>query len=49
VDVFYVTDLTGAKITSDARREAIAKHLMDVLRPAKAQNAESMVSGTVSP
>ncbi len=31
VDVFYVTDLTGAKITSDSRRKAITKRLFAVL------------------
>jgi [protein-PII] uridylyltransferase len=39
VDVFYVTDLTGAKITSSARRDAVARRLMDVLRPAEAEKA----------
>ena len=38
VDVFYVTDLTGAKITSDVRREAIAGRLMEVLRPPAPEN-----------
>jgi [protein-PII] uridylyltransferase len=33
VDVFYVTDLTGAKITNDSRRAAIIRDLMQVLRP----------------
>ena len=46
VDVFYVTDLTGAKITDAARREAIQRRLLDVLRPASAEN---VVSGKVSP
>jgi [protein-PII] uridylyltransferase len=31
VDVFYVTDLTGAKITSAARRQTIRRTLMKVL------------------
>jgi [protein-PII] uridylyltransferase len=46
VDVFYVTDLTGAKITSDVRREAIASRLMEVLR---APASENIVTGKVSP
>ena len=48
VDVFYVTDLTGAKITSDARRQAVSRRLMEVLRPAPAENPDAVVSGTVS-
>jgi [protein-PII] uridylyltransferase len=46
VDVFYVTDLTGAKITDAARRDAIQRRLLDVLRPAKPEN---LVSAQVSP
>jgi [protein-PII] uridylyltransferase len=34
IDVFYITDLTGAKITSDTRQKAIEKALMLVLEPA---------------
>jgi [protein-PII] uridylyltransferase len=33
IDVFYVTDLTGAKIESDSRRAQIEKRLMQVLAP----------------
>ncbi|QPC43421.1 [protein-PII] uridylyltransferase [Kaustia mangrovi] len=33
VDVFYVTDLTGAKITNAARRGAIQRHLLTALAP----------------
>ncbi|MGE0210837.1 MAG: [protein-PII] uridylyltransferase [Parvibaculaceae bacterium] len=33
VDVFYVTDLTGEKITNGNRRNAIVRHLMQVLQP----------------
>jgi [protein-PII] uridylyltransferase len=40
VDVFYVTDLTGAKITGDARRQAIRDCLLDVLRPANTEKAD---------
>nr|WP_244642292.1 [protein-PII] uridylyltransferase [Chelatococcus reniformis] len=32
VDTFYVTDLTGAKVTSTARQNAIRRALVDVLR-----------------
>ncbi len=39
MDVFYVTDLTGAKITGDARRQTIRERLIDVLRPAGAEKA----------
>jgi [protein-PII] uridylyltransferase len=34
IDVFYVTDLTGAKITSETRHEKIIQALMQVLAPA---------------
>jgi [protein-PII] uridylyltransferase len=36
VDVFYVTDLTGAKIESAARHKHIENALLDILRPAQA-------------
>ena len=32
VDVFYVTDLTGAKIENAARQNSIRKHIMDALK-----------------
>ena len=35
VDVFYVTDLTGAKITNENRTSRIEKALTEVLTPAK--------------
>ena len=35
VDVFYVTDLTGAKITNENRTTRIEKALTEVLTPAK--------------
>jgi [protein-PII] uridylyltransferase len=37
IDVFYVTDLTGAKIESATRQETIEKSLMGVLAPPVAQ------------
>jgi [protein-PII] uridylyltransferase len=37
IDVFYVTDLTGAKITSEARQSQIEKSLMSVLAPPSAE------------
>jgi [protein-PII] uridylyltransferase len=46
VDVFYVTDLTGAKITNAARREAIVQRLLDVLRTGQGEN---LVGNQVSP
>ena len=30
VDVFYVTDLTGAKVINPARQAAVRRHLLDV-------------------
>jgi len=33
IDVFYVTDLTGAKIANSTRRNNIVRHLMGVLEP----------------
>jgi [protein-PII] uridylyltransferase len=33
IDVFYITDLTGAKITSETRQAAIEKSLLNVLVP----------------
>ncbi len=38
IDVFYVTDLTGGKIVSPARRQQIEKELMKVLEPAPEGN-----------
>lgn len=38
VDVFYVTEQTGGKVTSGRRRKAIAKRLRQVLQPEPAQN-----------
>ena len=35
VDVFYVTDLTGAKIERDTRRKTIEQELLGVLKPGK--------------
>jgi [protein-PII] uridylyltransferase len=35
VDVFYVTDLTGAKIERDTRRKTIELELLSVLKPGK--------------
>jgi [protein-PII] uridylyltransferase len=46
IDVFYVTDLTGAKITGEARRQAIRERLIEVLRPAQPEN---VAEGRVSP
>jgi [protein-PII] uridylyltransferase len=37
VDVFYVNDLTGAKITGEARRRAIVAHLTAVLQSSPAR------------
>jgi [protein-PII] uridylyltransferase len=34
VDVFYVTDLTGAKVENKSRQKRIHGHLMQVLDPA---------------
>jgi [protein-PII] uridylyltransferase len=42
IDVFYVTDLTGAKIESPARHAQIEKRLMQVLSP----EAEALKTGT---
>ena len=35
VDVFYVTDLTGQKITNANRQGAIRRHLMQVFKPTR--------------
>jgi [protein-PII] uridylyltransferase len=37
IDVFYVTDLTGAKIESENRKMQIEKSLMSVLAPPSAE------------
>jgi [protein-PII] uridylyltransferase len=37
IDVFYVTDLTGAKIESETRKAQIEKSLMSVLTPSSAE------------
>ena len=41
VDVFYVTDLTGAKITSAARREAIRERLTAVMAGPGAEGSQA--------
>ena len=33
VDVFYVTDLTGSKISQSSRQSLITRHMLDVLEP----------------
>ena len=42
IDVFYVTDLTGAKIENPTRHAQIEKRLMQVLAP----EAETLRTGT---
>jgi [protein-PII] uridylyltransferase len=37
VDVFYVTDLLGGKVTHGSKQAAIRRHLMDVLDPVEAR------------
>ncbi len=44
VDVFYVTDLTGAKITNANRRAAIQKQLVATLAPESAVRGEKLAS-----
>ena len=39
VDVFYVTDLTGQKITNANRQAAIRRHLLQVFRPQQKEAA----------
>jgi [protein-PII] uridylyltransferase len=41
IDVFYVTDLTGAKIESTTRQETIEKSLMGVLAPSSGKHRVS--------
>ena len=41
VDSFYVTDLTGAKITSPSRQAAIKRHLLAIFEPPGAANAKT--------
>ena len=43
VDVFYVTDLTGAKITAESRHKAIIAQLLKVLQPSARVPAEAGV------
>lgn len=41
VDVFYVTDLLGGKVTHGSKQAAIRRHLMDVLDPVEARPVKS--------
>jgi [protein-PII] uridylyltransferase len=43
VDVFYVTDLMGAKIDAPQRQAAIKRALMHLFAPARAEPAKAAV------
>jgi [protein-PII] uridylyltransferase len=45
VDVFYVTDLFGAKITSATRQAAIRRALLQLFAPESGKSAQSVASG----
>ena len=44
VDVFYLTDLTGAKVTNANRRKAVTRQLMAVLTPKHDAGIERLAS-----
>jgi [protein-PII] uridylyltransferase len=41
VDVFYVTDLLGGKVTHGSKQAAIKRQIMDVLDPADTRPAKA--------
>lgn len=46
VDVFYVTDLTGAKIVNPSRQSTIRQALLDIFAPPEVENAKNAGSKT---
>jgi len=46
VDVFYVTDLTGAKIVNPSRQSTIRQALLDIFAPPEVENAKNASSKT---
>jgi [protein-PII] uridylyltransferase len=45
VDSFYVTDLTGSKITSPIRQAAIRRHILAIFDPAEERRGGAHRSG----
>ena len=48
VDVFYVTDLTGAKIINPARQSAIRRRILDIFTPGEAKAATKAAAKPLS-
>ena len=48
VDVFYVTDLTGAKIINPARQSAIRRRILDIFTPGEAKSATKAAAKPLS-